>query len=160
MRAFQKLALAALICLTIVPSVAYAQASIAGLVKDSSDAVLPGVTVEASSPALIEKVRSVVTDGSGQVQIEELRPGLYTLTFTLAGFNTVKREAIELTGSFAATVNAELRVGAVAETIVVTAQSPIVDVQNARQQQVLGRKSSKPFRPAGPSSRRPFSFLG
>ena len=88
--------------------------SITGVVKDTSGAVLPGVTVEASSPALIEKIRSVVTDGTGQYQIVDLRPGTYTVTFTLPGFSTVKREGIELTGSFTATVNAELKVGALA----------------------------------------------
>src|SRR5688572_3214023 len=92
-----------------VPSLVYAQASITGVVRDSSGAVLPGVTVEASSPALIEKVRSVVTDGTGQYRIENLRPGAYTVTFVLPGFSTVKREGIELTGSFTASINAELR---------------------------------------------------
>jgi hypothetical protein len=118
---------------------AYAQASIAGVVRDSSGAVLPGVTVEAASPALIEKVRTVVSDGSGQYRIIELRPGTYSVTFTLPGFNTVKREGIELSGTFVATVNAELRVGALEETITVTGAAPVVDVQNARQQAVLDR---------------------
>src|SRR5581483_1055731 len=99
------------------PRLAFAQASIAGQVKDSSGAVLPGVTVEASSPALIEKVRSTTTDGNGQYRIEDLRPGTYEVTFSLPGFASVKRQGIELTGTFTATVNAELRVGAVAETI-------------------------------------------
>ena len=90
-----------------MPAAACAQASIAGVVKDSSGAVLPGVTVEAASPALIEKTRTVVTDGTGQYRIVDLRPGTYTVTFTLSGFSTVKREGIELTGSFAATVNAD-----------------------------------------------------
>src|SRR5262245_5432180 len=97
--------------LLVCPAAAFAQASIVGLVKDASGAVLPGVTVEAASPALIEKVRSVVTDGTGQYRIETLRPGTYSVTFTLPGFSTVKREGIELTGSFVATVNADLRVG-------------------------------------------------
>src|SRR3989441_10631561 len=86
--------------IAIVPSALYAQASITGVVKDPSGAVLPGVTVEATSPALIEKVRSVVSDGTGQYRILDLRPGSYTVTFTLTGFSTVKREGIELTGSF------------------------------------------------------------
>src|SRR5438046_3689781 len=96
----------------VVPTVADAQAlaSIAGTVKDPSGAVLPGVTVEASSPALIEKTRSVVTDGTGQYNIVNLRPGAYTVTFTLTGFNTVKRDGIELTGSFVATVNVDMKV--------------------------------------------------
>jgi hypothetical protein len=123
--------------LAIVPSAAFAQASIAGVVKDTSGAVLPGVTVEAASPALIEKIRTVVTDGTGQYKIENLRPGTYTVTFALAGFNTVKREGIELTGTFTASVNAELRVGALEETIIVSGQTPVVDVQSTTRQRVL-----------------------
>src|SRR3979490_3396196 len=99
----------------LVPRLLYAQASLAGTVKDTSGAVLPGVTVEAASPALIEKTRSAVTDGAGQYRIENLRPGTYTLTVTLAGFNTVKRDGIELTGSFTATVDLDMRVGAIEE---------------------------------------------
>src|SRR5512138_1886794 len=109
-----------LVCaFTLASSTAYAQASITGVVKDGSGAVLPGVTVEAASPALIEKVRSVVTDGTGQYRIENLRPGTYSVTFTLPGFATSKREGIELTGTFVATVNADMRVGALEETITV-----------------------------------------
>src|SRR6266545_4406372 len=89
--------------LVAVPTAVFAQASIVGTAKDASGAVLPGVTVEASSPALIEKTRSVVTGGTGQYSIENLRPGIYTVTFTLAGFGPVKREGIELSGSFVAT---------------------------------------------------------
>ena len=96
-----------LACLVILPAAAYAQASVTGVVKDSSGAVLPGVTVEAASDALIERVRSAVTDGTGQYRIVDLRAGTYTVTFTLTGFSTVKREGIELTGSFTASVNAE-----------------------------------------------------
>src|SRR6185503_16232451 len=121
----------------LIPSMAYAQATIAGVVKDASGAVLPGVTVEAASPALIEKVRTVVSDGSGQYRIIELRPGTYTVTFTLPGFNAVKREGIELTGNFTATVNADLRVGAIEETVTVTGETPIVDVSSATRQRVL-----------------------
>jgi hypothetical protein len=127
----------ALTCLIIVPAVAYGQASIAGVVKDTSGGVLPGVTVEATSPALIEKVRSAVTDGTGQYRIEDLRPGMYTVTFTLSGFSTLRREGIELTGSFTASVNADLRVGSLEETITVTGESPVVDVQSAKRQQVM-----------------------
>ena len=83
------------LCLAVLPAAAYAQASIQGVVKDTSGAVLPGVTVEASSPVLIEKTRSTVTDGSGQYQIINLLPGTYTVTFTLSGFNVFKREGIE-----------------------------------------------------------------
>src|SRR5262245_28361260 len=96
-----------------LPTLAQAQASIAGVVKDASGAVLPGVTVETSSPSLIEKSRSVVTDDTGQYKIVDLRPGTYAITFTLSGFNTLRREGIELSGSFAATVNAELKIGAI-----------------------------------------------
>jgi hypothetical protein len=121
----------------VIPSAAYAQGSIAGIVKDASGAVLPGVTVEASSPALIEKTRSVVTDGTGQYKIIDLRPGSYTVIFTLPGFSTVKREGLELSGSFTATVNADLKVGAVEETITVSGETPIVDIQSTTRQQVL-----------------------
>jgi hypothetical protein len=127
----------AVLAIVISPTLALAQASINGLVKDSSGAVLPGVTVEAASPALIEKVRSAITDSTGQYHIENLRPGTYSVTFTLTGFSTVRREGIELTGSFTATVNADLKVGAVAETIVVTGETPVVDVVNAKQQQTV-----------------------
>ena len=126
-----------LTCLFVVPSAAYAQASIAGVVRDTTGAVLPGVTVEATSPSLIEKVRSAVTDATGQYRIEDLRPGTYTVNFALPGFSTVKREGIELTGSFTASVNAELRVGAVEETVTVAGESPIVDVQSATREQVI-----------------------
>src|SRR5688572_14674134 len=127
----------ALLGFLLVPSFAHAQASIAGLVKDASGAVLPGVTVEAASPALIEKTRTAVTDGSGQFTVIDLRPGTYTVTFTLPGFSTVRREGIVLTGSFVATVNADLRVGTVEETITVTGETPIVDVQSTKQQRVM-----------------------
>jgi carboxypeptidase family protein len=120
-----------------LPAAAYAQASITGVVRDASGAVLPGVTVEAASPALIEKVRSVVSDGTGQYRIENLRPGTYTVTFTLPGFATSKREGIELTGAFVASVNADMRVGALEETITVSGESPVVDVQSTIRQQVL-----------------------
>src|SRR4029077_11850086 len=123
--------------LLIIPSLVYAQASITGVVRDTSGAVLPGVSVSASSPALIEKVRSVTTSGSGQYRIENLRPGVYAVTFALSGFSTVKRESIELSGTFVATVNAELRVGAVEETVTVTGLSSVVDVQSANRERVL-----------------------
>jgi hypothetical protein len=120
--------------LVCAPALAYAQASITGVVKDASGAVLPGVTVEAASPALIEKVRTAVTDGTGQYRIIDLRPGTYTVTFSLPGFSSVKRDGVELTGTFTATVDAELRVGTLEETITVTGESPIVDVQSIRRQ--------------------------
>jgi hypothetical protein len=124
----------------LLPAVASGQGSITGLVRDSSGAVLPGVTVEAASPALIEKVRTAVSDGSGQYRIVDLRPGIYDVTFTLPGFATIKREGIELTGDFTASVNAEMRVGSLAETITVSGETPIVDVQSAKRQQVVSNE--------------------
>ena len=135
-----RLAWLALTFLVFLPAVARAQGSITGVVRDTSGAVLPGVTVEAASPALIEKVRAVVSDGNGQYRIVDLRPGTYSLTFTLVGFSSVKRDGLELTGSFSATVNAELRVGAVTETITVTGEAPIVDVQNNTQERVFQKE--------------------
>jgi hypothetical protein len=123
--------------IVLIPSATYAQGSIAGIVKDASGAVLPGVTVEASSPALIERTRSVVTDGTGQYKIVDLRPGTYAVTFTLPGFSTVKRDGLELSGAFTATVNADMRVGTVEETITVSGETPIVDIQSTTRQQVL-----------------------
>jgi Carboxypeptidase regulatory-like domain len=123
--------------LLLFSTLARAQGSIAGVVKDSSGALLPGVTVEASSPALIEKTRTVVTDGTGQYKIIDLRPGTYTVSFTLTGFSTVKREGIEIAGSFAANVNADLAVGSLAETVTVSGESPIVDVQNTKRSNVI-----------------------
>jgi hypothetical protein len=127
--------------LLLLPALGAAQSGsgIAGVVKDSSGAVLPGVTVEAASPSLIEKVRTVVTDGDGQYKVVGLVPGLYSVTFTLTGFSTVKREGIELTSSFTATVNADLRVGSLQETITVSGETPTVDIQNVVQQRVMTR---------------------
>ena len=126
-----------LLSVVLVPVSAYAQASIVGTVRDSSGGVVPGVTVEASSPALIEKTRSVVTSATGQYAIEDLRPGVYTVTFSLSSFTTVKRQGIELTGTFAATVNAEMKVGGVSETVTVSGESPVVDVTSSRTQEVI-----------------------
>src|SRR5438105_10416256 len=122
-----------------LPATARAQSAFAGVVKDSTGAVLPGVTVEASSPALIEKVRSVTTDANGAYKIENLRPGIYTLTFTLPGFSNVKKDGIELASNFTATINADLKVGAVEETVTVSGESPVVDVQSNAKAQVLSR---------------------
>src|SRR5436190_18788050 len=113
------------------------QASITGLAKDSSGAVLPGVTVEVSSAALIEKTRAAVTDDTGRYRVVGLPPGTYNVTFTLTGFNTVRHEAIELAGSFTATVHADMKVGSLQETVTVTGEAPVVDVQSAQRQQVL-----------------------
>lgn len=142
------------VSLAIAPAAAYAQASIAGSVRDNSGAVMPGVTVEASSPALIEKTRSVITSGTGQYAIVDLRPGTYTVTFTLPGFNTVKREGIELTGNFVASVNVDMRVGALEETITVTGEAPTVDVTSSKRQQTI----SGDVIAAIPSSRQYFGL--
>ena len=104
-------AVLALIGLVVLPSLAAAQATITGVVRDTSGGVLPGVTVEAASPVLIEKVRTTVTDGEGRYQITDLRPGAYTVTFSLSGFNTFKRDGITLAGAGAVAVDAEMRVG-------------------------------------------------
>jgi hypothetical protein len=136
---FMAMLVLATLCV-LQPATALAQASISGVVKDSSGAVLPGVTVEASSDALIEKVRSVSSDSSGQYRIVDLRPGTYVVTFTLAGFSVVKREGIELQGSFNATVNADLAIGGLNETITVSSEAPIVDVQSATRQQTLNNE--------------------
>ncbi|HME99485.1 MAG TPA: carboxypeptidase regulatory-like domain-containing protein [Terriglobia bacterium] len=131
-----------ILCLVLVscfvqPATAWSQAetgNIVGIVTDISGAVLPGVAIEAASPTLIEKVRTTVTDEQGRYRIGDLRPGTYTVTFTLPGFSTLKRESLELTTGFTATVNAELKVGAIDETITVSEQAPMVDVQNIQQQ--------------------------
>jgi carboxypeptidase family protein len=130
-----------LAALVFLPSAAFAQGSITGTVKDVSGAVLPGVTVEAASEVLIEKVRSATTDGAGLYRIVDLRPGTYTLTFALAGFSTVKREGIVLAGSATLTVPVELKVGALEETVTVTGESPVVDVQNTRRETVINADS-------------------
>ena len=116
-----------------VPALTFAQGSITGVVRDSSG-VLPGATVEVSSPVLIEKLRTASTDGSGQYRIIDLRPGTYTVTVKLQGFNTVRREGIEVTGTAVSRVDAEMRIGSLEETLTVTAESPIVDVQSVRRQ--------------------------
>ncbi len=126
----------------LVPATAHAQgdqASIVGIVQDSSGAVMPGVTVEAASPALIEQVRTVVSDVNGRYAIVNLRPGTYSVNFSLQGFRAVRREGILLEGAFAATVNATLQVGSVEETITVTGSSPVVDLQNTRAQVVVNQ---------------------
>ncbi len=129
--------LAFVVLLLLLPVPLFAQASVTGTVRDVSGAVLPGVTVEAASPALIEKTRSAVTDGTGQYRIIDLRPGTYVLTFTLPGFTTVKREGIELAGTQTLTIPIEMRVGSIEENVTVTGESPVVDVQTARRELVM-----------------------
>ena len=127
-----------LLTLVLVPTLAAAQTStISGTVRDASGGVLPGVTVEASSPALIEKTRSTVTSGSGTYSIVSLRPGVYTVKFELPGFTTVVREGIELTSDFTASINVDLKVGALEETLTVTGESPIVDTTSITQRVVM-----------------------
>jgi hypothetical protein len=123
----------------LMSSTAYAQSIITGTVRDVSGAAMPGVTVEAASPVLIEKVKSVVSDGNGSYRITDLRPGVYSVSFTLPGFSTYRREGLELPADFTATLNAELKVGALEETITVTGESPIVDVSSTSRVQVLSR---------------------
>ena len=122
------------------PYEAQTESGIAGVARDSTGLALPGVSVEASSPALIEKARSVATDGQGLYNITGLRPGVYTVTFTLPGFTTVRREGVELTSSFTATVNAEMRVGGIEEAVTVSGASPTVDLQNTVQQKAFTRE--------------------
>jgi hypothetical protein len=124
----------------LVPAVARAQSVFTGTVKDTSGAVMPGVTVEAASPVLIEKVKTAITDESGLYRIVDLRPGIYTLTFTLPGFNTVTREGVELQSNFTATINIELGVGTLQESVTVSGASPVVDVSQNVKQQVLTRE--------------------
>ena len=126
-----------LMAAVLLPSLAFAQGTLTGTVKDQSGGVLPGVTVEASSPALIEKVRTGVTDGAGEYRITGLNPGTYSLTFTLPGFNVVRREGIELSGTATLTIPVDMRVGALEETITVTGETPVVDVQSVQRQAVL-----------------------
>ena len=148
--AFALLVLAGVV---LVPTVASAQAALAGVVQDTSGAVLPGVTVEAASPVLIEKVRTTVTDGNGRYQIPDLRPGAYTVTFTLTGFATVRREGVELSGTAVVTINADMRVGALEETITVSGETPVVDVQSTTRQAVIDQEVLA----AIPNARNPFT---
>ncbi|MEO5740708.1 MAG: TonB-dependent receptor [Vicinamibacterales bacterium] len=129
-----------LVVVLLASSPAFAQqqpGGIAGIVRDTTGAVLPGVTVEAASPALIEKVRSVATDGEGRYTIVNLPPGTYVVTFTLGGFSTLRREGIQITTGFTATVNGDLRVGTLEETVTVSGAAPLVDTQNVVQQNVV-----------------------
>jgi hypothetical protein len=134
-----KSVLVAVACLILFPLAASAQSAFTGLVRDESGGVLPGVTVEAASPVLIEKVRTGVTDDQGRYRIVDLRPGTYTLTFTLAGFGTLVRDGVTLASNFTATVNADLKVGSLSESVTVSGAAPVVDVQQASRTQVLTR---------------------
>lgn len=143
-----------LMCVMLLPAAAWAQATLAGEVRDTSGAVLPGVTVEASSPALIEKVRTAVTDGNGRYRIEELRPGLYTVTFNLPGFAVLRREELQVSGSGVITVNAELRVGGLQETVTVVGETPVVDVASTKREITLDNETMRAL-----PSVRSYSYL-
>ena len=128
-------------CMLLLPVAALAQTgAIAGSVADETGGVLPGVTVEAASPALIEGVRATVTDGAGLYTIEALRPGTYSVTFTLPGFSTFVREGILLTSDFTANVDGTMTVGSIEETVTVSGASPVIDVQNVVSQENLSRE--------------------
>src|SRR5881628_272097 len=127
-------------CLFGVPALASAQASLAGVVKDESGGVLPGVTVEAASPALIEGARSATTDEQGRYRIESLRPGPYKVTFSLSGFGTLTRTGVDVPSDTVVTVNADMKIGALAESLTVSGLSPQVDVMQASRTQVLTRE--------------------
>ena len=153
MRVLTRIALV-IACLVAGHGAALAQGTVAGVVRDASGAVLPGVTVEAASPALIEKVRTAVSDGTGRYRIEDLRPGEYTLTFTLAGFATVRREALQVSGSAVIAVDAEMRVGGVQETITVSGETPVVDTQSTRREITLDNETLRTL-----PSVRSYSYL-
>jgi carboxypeptidase family protein len=137
---FVKPVFGALALLMLLPLVASAQSTLTGAARDESGAALPGVTVEASSPALIEKARTVVTDGQGRFRIIDLRPGIYRLSFALEGFSTTVREGIEVPSNLVVTVNADMKVGALQESVTVSGEAPQVDVQQAARTQVLSRE--------------------
>jgi hypothetical protein len=138
-RAFAVASLAVLVSLGLAVGTASAQSAITGIVRDTSGAVMPGVTVEATSPALIERARTVATDAQGRYTIVDLRPGVYKMTFTLQGFKAVIQDGIDLPSNFTATINTELELGALEESVTVSGQAPTVDVQNAQRTTVMPR---------------------
>ena len=140
--------------LVALPASVFAQSAIAGVVRDTSGAVLPGVVVEAASPVLIERMRTVVTDGEGAYRVVDLRPGLYAVTFSLPGFTSVRRDGISLPAAFTATVNAELSVGTLEETVVVSGAAPLVDVQGVSSERQLSAELLESI----PASRSPQGF--
>jgi hypothetical protein len=139
--AFKVRAVVAAVCFLVLPTVGSAQSAITGTVRDTSGAVLPGVTVEATSDALIEGARTAVSDGQGVYRIVDLRPGTYVVTFSLTGFQTVRREGIALPSEFTMTLNSDMRVGALEESITVTGDAPVVDVSTAAHNSVLNREA-------------------
>lgn len=136
------------------PAFAQQASGISGVVRDTSGLAMPGVTVEAASPALIEKIRTVTTDGEGRYSIVDLRPGTYTVTFSLTGFSTVKRDGIDLGAGFTASVNVAMQVGSLEETITVSGAAPVVDTTSMRKQETLNAADLGPFRAATSDSRR------
>src|SRR5688572_3367394 len=138
----------------LLPAAAWAQATIAGEVRDTSGAVLPGVTVEATSPALIEKVRTAVSDSNGRYRIEDLRPGEYTITFTLTGFTVTRREQLAVGGTGVISVDAEMRVGGVQETVTVVGETPVVDVTSTKREITLDNETMRAL-----PSVRSYSYL-
>src|SRR5215467_6443656 len=131
-----KLGWVVLVLTLLLPGVARAQATITGIVKDASGAILPGVDVEAAGPALLAP-RSVQSDTNGIYRIVELPPGTYNLTFSLSGFTRVVREGIQVQGTMVLTIPIDMKIGAVAETITVTGETPVVDVQSVKQETVI-----------------------
>jgi hypothetical protein len=121
----------------LLPTLAHAQATIAGTVRDTSGAILPGVTVEATSPVLIRTVRSATTNSDGQYRIADLPPGAYVVTFSLSGFSTIKREGLTVSGSGVIAINIDMPVGALQETLTVTGEAPLVDTQTTRRETVI-----------------------
>ena len=140
-KGFLPLVFAAMVVVAL-PTAAAAQSAIAGVARDASGAVLPGVTVEASSDALIEKTKVATTDGSGAYRVIDLRPGTYTVTFSLTGFQTVRNEGLVLAANFTATVNAEMKVGAIEETITVSGDAPVVDISSAAHVQTMATSAA------------------
>ena len=149
-KTFARVGSLVVLALVLSPAVGFAQSAIAGQVTDATGAVLPGVSVEARSPALIEQVRTVVSDANGRYRIEELRPGTYQVHFALPGFSTFVREGIVLESDFTATINAQLKVGALEETVTVSGASPVVDVQTTMSRTVLSKEQMEAL-PSGRS---------
>ena len=130
--------LAALVILSLFSSTASAQSTIAGVAKDSSGAVMSGVKVEAASEALIERSRTVTTNSEGRYSIVDVRPGTYTVTFTIEGFTPVK-EQVEVPANVTVPVDADLKPGSVGQTVEVQALVATVDVENVAHPEVLTR---------------------
>src|SRR5437764_8547317 len=129
---------APLAVLVVVPSLASAQSTISGVVRDTSGAVMPGVTVDAASEALIERSRTVVTNGDGRYTIVDVRPGLYMMTFTLTGFSTVKQQ-VTVPANVTVPIDADMKVSALEETVTVESTVVTVDVENVAHPAVLSR---------------------